>query len=63
MEIGIESFGADLGDLLGLATGDVVEEAPQLDAGVQRTQLLLVQVQHLVHPPLVFELKTTNGQF
>jgi hypothetical protein len=57
MEVGVQSFGAHLGDFFHLPVGDIVEQSPQIGASVQRLQLLLVQVQHFVHSPLVFELQ------
>ena len=56
MNVRIQSFGTHFGDLLRLAANDVIEETAQVDSRVQRTQLLLVQVQHLVDAPLVFQL-------
>jgi hypothetical protein len=56
VNVGIQPFGTHFGNLLRLAAGHVVEEATQVDACVQRTQLLLVQMQHLVHTPLVLQL-------
>ena len=56
MNVGIQSFGTHFGDLFRLAAGHVVEETTQVDACVKRAQLFLVQVQHLVHAPLVLQL-------
>lgn len=54
VEVGVEPLGAGLGDLVDLRVRHVLEEAAQVGARVQRLQRLLVQLQHLVHPPLVF---------
>lgn len=61
VKIGVQSFVADLGDLLGLSRRNVVEKAAQVDARVKRAQLLLVQVQHLVHTSLVLQLHRHKG--
>ena len=62
MEIGIQALGAGFGQLLRLSGSRVVQEPPQLDAGVKGSQLLLVQVQHLVHPALILELRTNPNE-
>jgi hypothetical protein len=36
MEVGIQSFGAHLGDFFHLPVGDIVEQPPQIGASVQR---------------------------
>lgn len=56
MNVGIQPFGTHFRNLLCLATGHVVEESTQVDARVQRTQLFLIQMQHLVHTSLVLQL-------
>ena len=61
VKIRVEPFGAHLGDLFDLAIGDVLEEPPEVGPRVESLQLLLVQVQLLVHPPFVLELQTTNN--
>ena len=54
MEVGVETLGARLGDLVDLRVSHVLDEPPQVCAGVQRLQRLLVKLQHFVYPSLVF---------
>jgi hypothetical protein len=56
VNVGIQPFGTHFRNLLRLAAGHVVKEATQVDACVQRTQLFLIQMQHLVDTPLVLQL-------
>lgn len=53
MEVRVQPLAAHLGDLLHLAVVDIVDEPAQVGLGVHRLQLLLIQLQHLVHSPLV----------
>lgn len=57
MKVGIEALGAHLGHLLHVVGHDVLQQLLQIAAGVNVLQLLLVQVQHLVHTPLELELE------
>ena len=57
MKVGIEALGAHLGHLLHVVGHDVLQQLLQIAAGVDVLQLLLVQVQHLVHSPLELELR------
>ena len=62
VHVGIQAFAAQFGDFFRLSGGNVVEKTAQIDTGVKRAQLLLVQVQHFVHSPLVFQLQKTKKQ-
>lgn len=57
MEVRIQSLRAHLRHLLHLSVVHVLEEAPQIRSCVQRLQLLLVQIQHLVDASLVLQLE------
>lgn len=57
MEVGVQPLAAHLGDLLHLAVVDIVDEPAQVGLCVDCLQLLLIQLQHLVHPPLVLQLQ------
>ena len=57
MKVRIEALGAHLGHLLHVVGEHVVEELLQVGPRVDVLQLLLVQVQHLVHTPLELQLE------
>lgn len=58
VEVRIESLVAHLSDLLNVAFLDPFEKAAQVAPRVQCPQRLLLQLEHLVHPPLVLKLLT-----
>lgn len=61
VEIRIQTLAAHLGDLLDLAVCHVLEQPSQIRPRVHRLQLFFIQVQHLVDPSFVLELRIKNG--
>lgn len=60
VEVRIQALAAHLRDLLDLAVRHVLQQPPQVRPGVHRLQLFLVEVQHLVDPSLVLELRISE---
>lgn len=57
MEIWIQTLTTHFRDLLDLTARHVIQQPSQIRPGVHSLELFLVQMQHLVHPSLVLELK------
>lgn len=57
VEVWVESLGAHLAHFVHIVLPHILQEPPQVGPGVERPQSLLLQVQHLVHSSLVFQLE------
>ena len=57
VKVRVQSFDAHLVDLLDVATGHVLDELLVVRLRVDRLQLLVVHLKHLVDPPLVLQLQ------
>ena len=62
MKVWVQTPVAHPGDLLDLAVRYVVQKLPEIGSGVHRLQLFFVEVQHLIDPLLVLELKEKKAE-
>lgn len=62
VKVGVQTLAAHFGYLLHLAVRNVIQQPAQIRSRVHRLQMLLIEVQHLIDPPLVLELRTKENK-